>query len=307
MFLQAAGMDRRTIRRLPEWEGAPGLSERQQVLAAFARKLTRYPKQFSHRDTELLREVVADEGEVIEAANVVAGFNFANRVADALDAPCEVPNVLRRRTWIKNSVMNVMSLGMRVRMNFKNRTLRTEAPDQILLRLEKTVRSAGMGQLPCYLYQLRLRPHVLAGHAAILASLLRDSGFSAVTILRIRYIASCLNGDSESMQESARLLRESGASVEELEQIINGRDPAADTHIDESRVLLFARDVTLHAHKTTDEQVSLLRDGGLSDLQILNLVLIIASHNSANRMNLALAQPRCEGEFSEQNTLVESL
>lgn len=283
------------------------MSNRRQVLAAFARKLTSNPKQLGLRDTELLRGVVADEGEFIEAANVVAGFNFANRVADALDVPCEVPKVLRRRRWIKNSVMNIMSWGIRVRMNFKNRTLHGEAPDQILSRLEDTVRAAGMGRLPSYLYQLRPRPHILAGHAAIMASLLCDPGFSPVTIMRIQYVTSSLNGDSESLQESARLLRESGASVEDLEQIVNGRDFRAEMPVEESRILLFARDVTLHAHKTTDEQVGLLRDAGISDLQILNLVLIIASHNSANRMNVVLAPRRSEAAFSEQHSLVQSL
>jgi alkylhydroperoxidase family enzyme len=202
--------------------------------------------------------------------------------------------------------MNMMSWGMRRRMNFKNRTLSAEPPDQTLGKLAGAVQSAGMGSLPSYFYQLYPRPHVLAGHAAILTSLLRDSGFPLATTMRIRYLVSCLNGDSESARQSASLLQKPMTSMEDLNQIIGSQGITATTPMKERRVLLFARDVTLHANRITDEQVSLLREVGLSDLQILNLVLIIASYNSANRMNLALAPRRSENRVMRRRMLVET-
>src|SRR5215475_5711964 len=108
MFLQAAGMSSKIVRHLTDQEGETRLSMRQRVFMAFARKLTSTPRRFDYQDAELLRKVLPDEGDVIEAANVVAGFNFANRVADALDVPCEVPSVFRRQKRIKHFLMSLM-------------------------------------------------------------------------------------------------------------------------------------------------------------------------------------------------------
>jgi alkylhydroperoxidase family enzyme len=59
----------------------------------------------------------------------------------------------------------------------------------------------------------------------------------------------------------------------------------------ERNMLAFARDITLRAPDTTRQQVDELRAYGLSDLLILNLVLITASFNAGNRMNRALGGP----------------
>src|ERR1700687_1905625 len=97
LFLQAAGMPSKFVHSLTERYEPSGATARQRALIAFADKLTSSPQTFTPRDTDAIRRVLPDEGEVVEAATVVAGFNFANRVADALDVPLEVPRMFRRR------------------------------------------------------------------------------------------------------------------------------------------------------------------------------------------------------------------
>ena len=59
---------------LYEEQDVPELTTRQRTLMAFAEKLTSTPKAFSTADTDRIRAVLATEEEVVEAANVVAGF-----------------------------------------------------------------------------------------------------------------------------------------------------------------------------------------------------------------------------------------
>jgi len=289
VFLQAAGMAAKTVHALTECPETPELTARQAALVTFAEKLTRSPQSVTAADTDALRGVLPDEGDVIEAANVVAGFNFANRVADALDVPCEVPTQFQRHRFTKHLVMSAMSWAIRKRMRLTNRMIGATEPDRVLRDLDDAVRRAGMGRLPSYFQRLRLRPHILEGQAAICSSLLRDTGFPRATVLRISYVISSLNRDDESAQESAYLLTGMRITLQPLDAIVAGQPTNGGLPALLHDALWFVRDVTLHAEQTTDAQVHGLRDHGLTDVQVLNLVLLAASCNARNRLNRALA------------------
>ncbi len=249
----------------------PESSERQRTLITFADHLTRSPQTFTPSDTDAIRGVLPNEGEVVEAATVVAGFNFANRVADALDVPLETPRILCRRRFTHHVAMRVMSFGIRLRMNFSSRHIPSPTPEEVLRNLRDATAAEGMGRIPSYFEKLAVRPHILAGQAAICINLLREPGCPRKTVQRIGYLISLLNADWECALEFLRA------------------DPAFLPMTLEDEILAFARDITLRADRIIDAQVESLRNGGLSERQILNLTLLCASYNAGNRLNRALS------------------
>jgi len=71
-----------------DWRSAE-LAPLERALCAYAEKLTREPWAMQRADVESLREAgLADEG-IHEAVQVVAYFNYINRVADALHVDLE--------------------------------------------------------------------------------------------------------------------------------------------------------------------------------------------------------------------------
>src|SRR3989442_437705 len=98
----------RTVDALARGDSS-SLGQRQRGLVAFADKLTRSPQTFGAVDTAALVDALGDEGDALEAATVVAGFNFANRVADALAVPREFPDAFDRWPLLRGLAMRLMS------------------------------------------------------------------------------------------------------------------------------------------------------------------------------------------------------
>lgn len=66
-----------------DWRQAP-LSEADRALCAFAEKLTRAPHAMTSTDLDVLRSFGFDDRAIHDVVQVVAYFNYINRVADAL-------------------------------------------------------------------------------------------------------------------------------------------------------------------------------------------------------------------------------
>jgi hypothetical protein len=212
---------------------------------------------------------------VVEAANVVAGFNFANRVADALAVAREVPPFFQRRRSTRHGIMWLLSRGVRARMNFENRSPAPIRSGDVIRRLEHALRRADLGALPSYFDWLRIRPYVLAGQAAICESLITESGLERRTLLRAGHLVAELNGDIECAGTFGALLHSSGWTPEPESKV-------------EAEILAFIRDITLRAEEIDDEQVDSLRTRcGLSDRDILDVVLVAAAQNAGTRLNRA--------------------
>jgi len=152
--------------------------------------------------------------------------------------------------------------------------------------LRDATAAEGMGRIPSYFEKLAVRPHILAGQAAICINLLREPGCPRKTVQRIGYLISLLNADWECALEFLRLLEYNDISPSAVERIA---DPAFLPMTLEDEILAFARDITLRADRIIDAQVESLRNGGLSERQILNLTLLCASYNAGNRLNRALS------------------
>ncbi len=79
-----------------EWWGgwfvgysSQGLSDLDQALCSFADKLTRAPASMLEADLQVLRGFGLDDVALHDAVQVVAYFNYINRVADALHVDLE--------------------------------------------------------------------------------------------------------------------------------------------------------------------------------------------------------------------------
>lgn len=71
-----------------DWRQAD-LSAGDQALCAYAEKLTRTPHAMTDADVEVLRRHGFDDRAIHDATQVIAYFNYINRIADALDVDME--------------------------------------------------------------------------------------------------------------------------------------------------------------------------------------------------------------------------
>lgn len=65
------------------WESAP-LEPAERALCAYAQKLTKQPEDMVETDVQTLREAGWSDLEIQDACQVVAYFNYINRIADGL-------------------------------------------------------------------------------------------------------------------------------------------------------------------------------------------------------------------------------
>jgi uncharacterized peroxidase-related enzyme len=71
-----------------DWRNAP-LDEREHALCVYAEKLTRAPASMNAEDLAPLRMAGLSDAAIHEAIQVVAYFNYINRVADAVHVDLE--------------------------------------------------------------------------------------------------------------------------------------------------------------------------------------------------------------------------
>jgi uncharacterized peroxidase-related enzyme len=71
-----------------DWRAA-GLSDRERALCEYAERLTRDPARMERAALDALRAQGLDDSAVHEATQIVAYFNYINRVADALHVDLE--------------------------------------------------------------------------------------------------------------------------------------------------------------------------------------------------------------------------
>ncbi len=79
----AAAADALVAAAKVDWRGA-GLAPLDQALCGYAEKLTREPAACGRDDVEALRAAGLSDRAIHDAVQVIAYFNYINRVADAL-------------------------------------------------------------------------------------------------------------------------------------------------------------------------------------------------------------------------------
>ena len=73
---------------LADWRGAP-LDPVDAALCAYAEKLTRRPAAMTEADLQPLRAAGLDDRSIHHAVQVIAYFNYINRIADAVHVELE--------------------------------------------------------------------------------------------------------------------------------------------------------------------------------------------------------------------------
>ncbi len=71
-----------------DWRAAP-ISARERALLAYADKLTAHPEEMCEEDLEPLRSKGLDDRDILDLAQVVAYFNYVNRLANGLGVQLE--------------------------------------------------------------------------------------------------------------------------------------------------------------------------------------------------------------------------
>jgi len=71
-----------------DWRSAD-LSDQDRALCSYADKLTRDPAQMTQGDVAGLREVGLDDVAIHDGIQVIAYFNYINRIADAVHVDLE--------------------------------------------------------------------------------------------------------------------------------------------------------------------------------------------------------------------------
>ena len=65
------------------------IDEKTKAVLRFSEKVTRHAYKVTEADIQSLRDLGYSDADVLEATEVVALFNFLDRIADALGAPVE--------------------------------------------------------------------------------------------------------------------------------------------------------------------------------------------------------------------------
>lgn len=288
MFLQAAGMQHAKVRALAEGLRCDALTPQQEILADFARKVSLAPVAFAYEDCLAARNSLRDEGLFLEAALVVSGFNFANRCADALGVRTEVPAFLRKWPEARWIVMRLLSVAIRLLTDFRNRPVKKARADEILRELRARMAGAGMGELPLFFEALRRRPDLLAVQATATQAALLENGLGREANLRLAYVVSAVNRDFIWMNSVAPELQNLGAPLGSMDDLVAGQLNVADLRSRDRAMLLFAYEIALRPDRITDRQVEELRNVGLSDELILDVVAVCSAVAAGNRLNRML-------------------
>lgn len=96
--LREAGGSEAIVRALKRDPRSAALPRRQAVLRDFALKLTKNPNRMSRADLQHLRDVGLSDKDILDVVEVVAYFNYINRVADALGVDPE-PEWPKQPAW----------------------------------------------------------------------------------------------------------------------------------------------------------------------------------------------------------------
>jgi len=78
------GLDRETVKVLRGGAGGHGLTDQEETLVRFARKVAANPRSAAPADIEALRAVGLGNGEIVEALSIVMLSAFTNTMAMTL-------------------------------------------------------------------------------------------------------------------------------------------------------------------------------------------------------------------------------
>ena len=89
-MVMAQGFSQEDVKSiLDDIEKTTLIDDRTKAILRFSEKATRHAYKVTEADIQSLRELGYTDEDVLEATEVIALFNFLDRIADALGAPVE--------------------------------------------------------------------------------------------------------------------------------------------------------------------------------------------------------------------------
>jgi alkylhydroperoxidase family enzyme len=264
------------------------LTTDQRAIIRFAEKATRSPAELSVQDVATFYEASGGEGCFIEAVNVIAEFNFITRIADALGVDLEIPPRLQRIGFVRTVAINLMGRMLGSAFDLTSRQLDASATVSILSRLDQTfVKKLALEHRPAFFERLVARPYILESLAHVSETFLTGGELPAEAVIMIGALVFRLTGNKEDFETYRRLLERRGLDSTAVDRVAQGQSAGLEAATE--KMLRFAREMTLHAYKITDEQVQELRTSGIGDEKILDLAVVAANFNAISRISMIFA------------------
>jgi hypothetical protein len=237
----------------------------------------------------------------------MVAFNFVNRVANALGVELEVSPYLHRFRWVRYLLMRVETLGLRSLVDLRPRDLPIRPASENLLRMDALLRTV-FDPLPKFFHRLSDAPHLLEVQHGLFYEALKNQGGDLSTFLSIGVVVL----DKMPAKELHRAVASWFERCSDCtpQRILSATHDATSKELSlrDRTVLRFARDITCCSDRIDQGRVDQLRCCELTDVQILDLVILTALWNAVIRLELLLREPlegHREDELSRGNSGLE--
>lgn len=283
-FLRAASNNKDLASQLKADFRKASLSKRDFRMLEFVEKLTLFPALLIESDVKLVRQTGFSDSEILHIVLGSAHFNYLNRMADGLGIQFEYKSGIAEFK-VPASGQPTESPGAPAVRQVK------PSPNQAIawIRFPETSPAPENADQPVNLY------HVMGDNPAA-RDLARDwrvyqlTGTPALAARRRAELAlfiSALNRCDYSAHWFARLLRQSGATQEECDRLVQGQKPE---QLAPSQQLFFehAERLTQEPWTTHESHIESLRQAGMDDHGILQLTMLCSYLSFENRVVLGL-------------------
>jgi alkylhydroperoxidase family enzyme len=259
------------------------------LLISLAVQITDCPASVGLSELAVTRAVFSSQ-EFLDAVGVMVAFNFVNRVANALGVELELSPYLHRFKWVRLLLMRFEAFVLRLLVDLRSRSLTIRPPSENLQRMDALLRSVGFGPLPGFFHRLGDAPHLLEVQHDLFSEALKSLGGDLATFMSIGLVVLAEVQAPDLLEAVAKWFRLHGRS--NPQQILSAARDAtfAGPPMREGTVLRFARDITCCSHDINRDRVDELRGCRLSDIEILDIVILTALWNAAGRLELLLRE-----------------
>ncbi len=286
MMLMAAGLSAARIDGMVRNPGDPVLA----ASVAFARTATEHLEDVTPASLAALRAAGADEGEVVEIVQVIAGVNFINRIVNSLGVRPELPAALRRWPAVRRMGLAVGAALLRIWTAQPARPVpapeshqphEPRDPAVVFKEIEAVCQDRlGLTAIPlyCACRALAHRPAMLEADWAMSRAVYTQNRLPLDMVMRLIRLTASLNRVPDVEADAAAWLARHG----------HGPEPPKQDDEASRRLLAFARLVVRSSGQVTASDLVALRAVGWRDDEILEAAYVASASTAQNLMAKAL-------------------
>ena len=239
------------------------------ALVELAYRMSRWPQQTSPRRVLRLAQRVSSTPRYLDGVCVISGFNFINRVADALGVPTEIPEWMLQSRLARPYVIRMLQSGMRRMLDFSRQDIPVNVEQQ-LENVHVAFQEFGFSSPPaCFQVLTEVPPFLAALSDLAVTSIRKTQGDEA-----LRWAIGKQGQDACRRIGSSQLASQFTAWLDSNEYT-DCANRAVLSAIDD-----FASAVDVNASQMDRSPIARLRDVGLSYERILDLVFGVSVWNA---------------------------